>query len=223
MIKMKKSGFTLSEVLITLTIVGALAALVLPGLIKNANSRAMMSLLEGTVSNLNNAVQSVLTSKGSLDTLNDNTIKSTFDVKRTCTTTTDSCTGSAYKNLKGETVETAKIFGPGGGTFYLLQNGVTISGGIDATQSDNSNVLFRSYFIDLNGAKEPNIVGVDAFFVCASKKTSVTDGVHVGDVGSCFVTSKTKEELKTACKSGSGFYCYTLAEQSGFDPDYINK
>ena len=46
MIKIKKDGFTLSEVLITLTIVGVLALLIVPGLIKDVNNKAMMSLLQ---------------------------------------------------------------------------------------------------------------------------------------------------------------------------------
>ena len=56
MIKIK-SGFTLSEVLITLTVVGVLAALVIPGLIKDTTNRAMISSLQGTVGNITNAVQ----------------------------------------------------------------------------------------------------------------------------------------------------------------------
>lgn len=60
MIKIKKDGFTLSEVLITLTIVGVLALLIVPGLIKDVNNKAMMSLLQGTVTNINDIVQTEL-------------------------------------------------------------------------------------------------------------------------------------------------------------------
>ena len=60
MIKIKRNGFTLPEVLITLTIVGALAALVLPGVIKNAQMRANMALLQSTVVNLSDVVQQEL-------------------------------------------------------------------------------------------------------------------------------------------------------------------
>ena len=56
MIKIKKDGFTLSEVLVTLAVVGTLAILVLPGLIKDTNNKAMMSNLQSAVSTLNNAV-----------------------------------------------------------------------------------------------------------------------------------------------------------------------
>ena len=52
MIKIKKDGFTLSEVLITLAVVGTLAVMVLPGLIKDANNKAMVTLLQSTLSNI---------------------------------------------------------------------------------------------------------------------------------------------------------------------------
>ena len=66
MIKIK-SGFTLSEVLITLTVVGVLAALVIPGLIKDTTNRAMISSLQGTVGNITNAVQNELVRTGAKD------------------------------------------------------------------------------------------------------------------------------------------------------------
>ena len=57
MIKIKKDGFTLSEVLITLAVVGTLAVMVLPGLIKDANNKAMVTLLQSTLSNISSAIQ----------------------------------------------------------------------------------------------------------------------------------------------------------------------
>ncbi len=57
MIKIKKNGFTLSEMLITLSVVGLLGVLVLPGLIKDTTSKASITLLQSTVSSINDAVQ----------------------------------------------------------------------------------------------------------------------------------------------------------------------
>ena len=57
MIKIKHKAFTLSEVLITLAVVGTLAALVVPGLIKDYNSKANMAMLQNMVANLQSAVQ----------------------------------------------------------------------------------------------------------------------------------------------------------------------
>ena len=57
MIKNKKYGFTLSETLITLTIVGVIAILVVPGLIKDMTDKSRMTLLQGAISNINSMVQ----------------------------------------------------------------------------------------------------------------------------------------------------------------------
>ncbi len=57
MIKIKKDGFTLSEVLITLAVVGTLAVMVIPGLIKDASNKAMVALLQSTISNISSAIQ----------------------------------------------------------------------------------------------------------------------------------------------------------------------
>ena len=67
MIKIKHKAFTLSEVLITLAVVGTLAALVVPGLIKDYNSKANMAMLQNMVANLQSAVQTELTKEGATD------------------------------------------------------------------------------------------------------------------------------------------------------------
>jgi prepilin-type N-terminal cleavage/methylation domain-containing protein len=56
-----KNGFTLAEVLIAVTIVGVIAVLTIPSLLKNSQEKARMTLLKGTVANLSNAVQAEMT------------------------------------------------------------------------------------------------------------------------------------------------------------------
>ena len=45
MTKINKKGFTLSEALITLSVIGTLALLVLPGIIKDTTNKASIALL----------------------------------------------------------------------------------------------------------------------------------------------------------------------------------
>lgn len=52
---MKKSGFTLAEVLITLGIIGVIAALVLPALVRQSSNREIMGRLSSNVTNLESA------------------------------------------------------------------------------------------------------------------------------------------------------------------------
>ncbi|MBR6127340.1 prepilin-type N-terminal cleavage/methylation domain-containing protein [bacterium] len=57
---MKKRGFTLAEVLITLGIIGVVAALTAPQLVMSSKNEAACSKLATTVSNLENAFQNAM-------------------------------------------------------------------------------------------------------------------------------------------------------------------
>ena len=227
MIKIKKNGFTLPEVLITLTIVGALAALVLPGLIKNTQAKAMMALLQGTVANLNDAVQAELIRSGATnikDTLmyTDKTkfLKDNLDVKKVCSPGLGTqCYGAAYKTYSGGNGGLGTSNSP-----VLLKNGVAI----DLFPNDADNIMVS---IDLNGGKEPNIIGVDLFYLYICGKTDLEKGIRMGDlrgllqnndISDDFMTV-TNAQLKQLCNRGLGTPCYLLAERSGFDPEYMDK
>lgn len=64
MIKIKKTGFTLSEMLIALSVVGVLAILVLPGVIKDSIGKANMALLQSSVGIINDTVQNEMVKMG---------------------------------------------------------------------------------------------------------------------------------------------------------------
>ena len=55
-----KKGFTLSEVLITLGIVGLIAALTIPAVMKNYKNRLYVSQLQKVYSQLSDATKSVI-------------------------------------------------------------------------------------------------------------------------------------------------------------------
>ena len=61
---MKKFGFTLAEVLITLGIIGVVAALTAPALVTSSRNEANAARLSVTVSNLENALTSAIVQEG---------------------------------------------------------------------------------------------------------------------------------------------------------------
>lgn len=226
MIKIKRDGFTLSEVLITLAVIGVLAALVVPGLVKDSNNKAMMSLLQSTVSILNNAVQNELISIGTNDVKNTDVynnpqqfLKDRLEVKKECTgAVPNACYGASYRTLKGAN------FGIWKNSGVLLNNGVAV----DILKGNMGSFPDNKYLpigIDLNGGKEPNIAGVDRWVICVTLETDETEGTHSGDVGGClrtgYTTTSSRNTLKTACETGTTEACYFLAEISGFDPNYL--
>ena len=53
---MKKSGFTLAEVLITLVIIGVIAAMTIPTLLSNTNKQETKTALKKAMSIINQAI-----------------------------------------------------------------------------------------------------------------------------------------------------------------------
>ena len=52
---MKKRGFTLAEILVTLAVIGVLAALVTPALMQSSRDKANAAKLSSTISNIEKA------------------------------------------------------------------------------------------------------------------------------------------------------------------------
>lgn len=224
MIKIKKDGFTLSEVLITLAVVGTLAVMVLPGLIKDSSNKAMVTLLQSTLSNISSAIQTevVNTRTSNLDDTDiikdpEAFFKKYLDVKRVCTDAnpcmyTNTNSNSKYRNyntLNGRTISASSY-----STTILLNTGVAVG------------IQGATIAIDLNGLSDPNTVGIDRWIFDIQKKTDLNADppTHVGEMGGRDAYRNTaKATLKSDCKTGNAPACYTLLERSGFDPDYINK
>ncbi len=225
MIKIKKFGFTLSEVLIALTILGVIAALALPGLIKNVNDKSMYSLLQGTMNNMADAVQQELINSSATnikDTRMWNNprafLRDSFDVKLECNNGYDTpCHAKQYYNFNGGKV------GAGTGAPALLKNGVAV----DLMTTSAGDIIIS---VDVNGRKDPNIVGVDYFYAGISGKTDLDKGLRMGAVGGILQDgidddplTISNARLKQLCVQGWGTPCYYLLERSGFDPNYLRR
>ncbi|MBQ8458908.1 type II secretion system protein [bacterium] len=215
--KIKKNGFTLAEALITLTIVGALAVLVLPGLIKDTTSRAMIALLQSTLKNLDDAIQNELV-KTRATNIKDTVIykdpeaffKNLDYVKYSSDNSQfkkSDGTAVAYKSVNGTSITLSDM-----SESVLLKNGVVI-GIKNGDETSNRSHLF----IDTNGTKEPNIGGVDYFILTLMHENNKSTGDHLGDIG-CGGAS-TDTDIAT-CKS-AGTTCFCALERSGFDPKYM--
>lgn len=230
MIKIKKGAFTLSEVLITLAVVGVLAALVVPGLIRESANKASITLLQGTVTNLNDAVQKeiVRTRASRIEDTNiwNNPVqffKDTLEIKQECTgAPPNECYASSdeYKNLDGTT-----------GSLSYSTNAVLLANGVavDIMKDGKSDYEDKQIpiGIDLNGQQDPNIMGVDRHIVCLAIENDEAKGLHIGDVGGCLKSNlnpnDSKSTLLSACKGGDASACYFALEASGFDYHYLEE
>lgn len=160
----KLSAFTLAEVLITLGIIGIVAAMTVPSLIKNYQKQQTVVELQKVLSTISNAYTMSVSQNGPGDSWD---LPSTWDaagstqfwnsyfvpyisVSRTCTSANYSqCWSSASTFLDGKPL-TVGIY------FLMLNDGtlINLSGGGSG---------YGVMYVDINGFKKPNIMGKDIF------------------------------------------------------------
>ena len=184
----KKAAFTLAEVLITLAVIGIVAALTLPGLIQNHNEKAWSTAkdlwekkLTETVRRMN--TDGVMTGHETTEDFMD-TFKQYMKVIKTCDhTDINKCyspkvvtTGSNEEPLEVETDSITSASSMGLSDWqtntntmsFVVADGTTV---IMAYQSEcpyadpiedtGSQVSCMGYMVDVNGKKGPNRVGKD--------------------------------------------------------------
>lgn len=159
---MIKKGFTLSEVLVTLMIIGVIASMTIPGLKRNATERTVATTLKKTYSDLNQSASlflnenmtGKLSNSGALDSatsFEDNFVKKKFNIA-------DICSSSDYTKCFGYKTGLAKMTGID--RAYLLASGVALGFGPFADDDGDGGAYV---FIDVNGPNKPNRGGVDQF------------------------------------------------------------
>lgn len=184
-----KKGFTLSEVLITLGIVGTIAALTIPAVVSNYKKKVYVTQLKKTYNQIYDAAHAIIndesannyyaTSAGIAqdnDSENCKTgpcylLNNYFNVaKKNCQADDGKeskhniCFPADYKSLSGTNL---------GKTLsgYCIQttNGVTIC------MAHNTGNHVTSVAVDVNGLDEPNMVGRDVFSMDIKQDGSISD------------------------------------------------
>lgn len=182
MVKVRKNlAFTLAEVLITLGIIGVVAALTIPTLIQKADERATVTALKKSYSVVSNAYNLAVQENGTLDTwgmvVNDpeilNKLKPYLNVTKDCIAGEQGCfpTGVAYLYIKA--AGNNGIYDNSTNSKLRLADGTLLKGQVPsatyaqckivAGTSTALNNVCGIYDIDINGDKPPNQIGKDLF------------------------------------------------------------
>ena len=159
-----KNGFTLSEILIALTVVGIISAVTVPVTISNYQRKALVLDLKKAYldmdynltilqsENLRGKLSSSRFGKTKTevrDFLNEN-----FKVTKNCDETAQPCFASSYKSIS----KTSEDLSLSGGSCILTKSGYALYV-IPAPDSSQPAVVY----IDVNGAEPPNTGGRDMF------------------------------------------------------------
>ena len=187
-----KKGFTLAEVLITLSIIGIVSVLTIPSMVKYYKYKLYASALKKTYSQLVDAAQQAMndeltndffkTTSGSIRNGSRTEgaayfLKNYFKIAReNCGNASPSCVANVYTSTGGATMTGQKT-----GWGYCAQNtnGVSfcMSNWPDAGNNGKAQVM-----VDINGQDPPNITGVDAFVMSILSDGSVVDWSNNPDV-----------------------------------------
>lgn len=213
---MKKmyKGFTLAEVLITLGIIGVVAALTIPTLLQKADEAATVSALKKSYSTISNAYSQAVYELGPSENWGASlwdigyVFLSYFNAKKTCKQFNTGCTPGLYKNVYGVSYnfsdnDSTAILNDGSLLFLDFQSK-------KCTDYNGSGWLASvcGYaYVDVNGYKKPNIFGKDLFIFNITKNGVVPDA------------SPTSSKLFSDCVNGG--YCTAWVIMNG-NMDYLH-
>ncbi len=218
-----RRAFTLTELLVALGIIGAIAALSIPSLLNNINARMLTTQLKSTVGSIQQLATDQLVSKKTKD-LSDTDFKTeaslmvdkNFSIVKKCDTAAE-CWDQTYKRLSDMAVLN-RIPGKEEGemTTVKLKNGVLLSYKVVASgrfgDDDSSMGLF---YVDVNGAEKPNILGRDYFVFYVTKKGRIVDNWVINR------QDPEEDEILGKCKNaGVMTGCLTYIQIKNWTMDY---
>ena len=169
--KNTKKAFTLSEVLITLTVLGIIAAITIPTLSAAAQKHGFATSVKKFHSNLSNAVANYMAindyttlSNSPLEQEDENEeatgqeavnqfIRDNFKVTKECTrNNANECFGNTYKSVSGNNTKTAA-------QIITDRAMVLADGSVVSIEARGDRYMY--VHVDINGKKGPNVGGYD--------------------------------------------------------------
>ena len=198
-----KKAFTLAEVLVTLGIIGVVAALTMPNIIDSNQKKSYITQLRKVYSELSQAAESAL-SDGNTPNLNETSamrrgdfLTRYFKTTQTCNAEDiTNCFANQYSNLNGESIRLRD---------YISQESscAIVASGYSICIKPSGHVL-----IDVNSKQGPNTYGRDVFSLFIENNGTVTSNVTPEDA------------TVGGCKSAAYGECFAKIMNDGWAMDY---
>jgi len=208
-----KNAFTLAEVLITLVIIGVVAALTIPAAINKYQKQQTISLLKKTFSDFSQAVRLSVPKYGDPVTWDyslgaepffNRYLKPNFVKAREMTLDRNEI---LYQRLSGR-IENMYAPLANGAIVLVLNSGVIIY--VSAGNVANTPQLKQKcYMFDINGLKKPNIIGRDLFSYCLDGEKGYMVPFAIDDYQSVSVSVEKSREVLKDGPSGNSYQCNT--------------
>lgn len=183
-------AFTLAEVLITLGIIGVVAALTIPTLIQNANEKATVTALKKAYSVLSQAYALAVIDNGTPDTWNlangDSAmivaLAPYLKITKNCSDGSGGCfpSGVTYQAVQGGDISWPSTSWAelilSDGSFIFANTAIDSTCKTPRGSSQILQGVCGEYFVDINGGKKPNQYGKDMFEFYLAKDGIVPEG-----------------------------------------------
>ena len=153
MFNRKRYAFTLAEILLAVVIVGIVAGLVMPSLLKDMQTKARMGNLKSTLIGIDDIIHKEIVQKRSEDITNLDIYKNPQDFLNKFNNAVEgNAFAVSYNNYNGTNVQ---VENPEAS--ILLKSGVGLG-----ILNDEEHRLSK-IIIDLTGSEPPNTIGIDYF------------------------------------------------------------
>ena len=205
----KRFGFTMSEILIAMTVLAIVVVLTIPFLVKNYQKEQFAQLTKQTFSILNNAKIKAEIDYGPMENWaikNNDTLDFINKYMKPYVIITK--VNMNYDNHRTQFIDGAYFAQNAYDAFnyrtykFYLQNGVQIA--VKSCSIGGSDSDFCEVWADVNGPKKPNILGKDIhIFRYYFKPTYVHSKNLAGKFYVAHIFSATGESLKTHCLNNS--------------------
>lgn len=225
----KRFAFTLAEVLITLGIIGVVAALVIPTFVRKYQYQVYATKLAEDYAILSNAIKMAEREYGpqeTWETPTDSNYREFFDkyLRPHLQLLDNECTNNNSGNCRFQTKDMAggtriNAIGTTGTEAWGFVKVYLANGSMVGMRFQNAHNAFN-VFIDVNGEKGPNRQGIDTFMLVLPFSDSVAYKDYVGKFVLYWGLPSTRDSvLKQYCsKEGAypGLGCGALLQRNGF-------
>ncbi len=214
----KVLGFTLAEVLVTVGIIGVVAALTMPTLVQNHQRKVYVTQLRKVCTELEQSFVRYINDRNAVNLREAGNLTTTdgiasffnryFNVVKECN---DSFCFTDYKCLDGDCY----------GGYFNTERSVNLSSGalIGFNEAGVDN-LFINFLVDVNGEQGPNIAGRDIFFITADVNGKLEDfGYMFAQIVGGGQDIDREDIFEQGCAS-QGLGCYGKVVLDGWEMKY---
>ena len=217
----KRFAFTLSELLLSLIIVGVVAIITVPVLINNVQKKLFATQVKNFVAQIEQLAQDEMISHRTRNLFDTDfasplTLLTSkhFDIVKSCPVAVahyqcwNGKDGKGYKKLDG----TKDLYWRNYESI-VLKNGMIVGYSLDGWGNTASNPV-NQIVIDVNGYEPPNIWGRDYFTIQIDSKG------HVMGRNAATKSNLTTSQIVLYCKTNSAAYCIDLLINNNWKMDY---